>query len=217
MEKYKLILILTLINVFRSSGQEGTESNLWLSGQIIKSKGLNVHSIDASFRTQDYFIKSPRQVVFRYIYNRKIGERFSLGTSIGYFDHYTLKSKEWTSEIRPFFQAQFKKPIKSGELKFRLRNELRYYPKSEELLNRIRFQINYTIPISKAWGLIISEEGFCTPQLTKSIENRSFIGIQYSLKNNNMIAIQYLIHWQQSQNGIVQNIINLSWTKELKK
>lgn len=216
MEKFKLIFFFLLIGLIGFS-QDGPETNLWISGQFTFEKYANSHSVDGSFRSQDYFVRDPRQAVIRYTYSRKVGENFSLAGGLGLFENYSMSSENWSSELRPFIQGQFKISIKSSELRFRLRNELRYYIKSEQAIDRIRLQLVYSLPLNERLKFSISEELFYSPQLVKPFENRAFVGLQYSLKKNNHLSFQYLIHWQESQSKTIQNIIQITWSKTIKK
>jgi hypothetical protein len=189
-----------------------TKQNIWLAfnGQYTTSKYRFV--LDGGNRSFDHFYRKNRTSLVRMSLGYKVYQDLFVGLGFASFYHFTYKENDQfvQNELRPFIQVNYFKNIHSGLVRFRFRNEFRYFKTSGILKNRSRLQLIYLHHFRNRVKLpVVQYEGFVSPDNKVFHEHRLQLGLQYEL--NRVLSISpYYMFQLQSNNPYLQNIIGLT-------
>jgi hypothetical protein len=191
-----MIRILFLIFPFTVFGQEINKQNFWSSILISKSitEKVNV-SADFGFRTCDQFVHAKRTALGRFIIDRKLNSLFSVGLGYAFFEHYGNLTKP---ENRIFGQLILQKESQKIETTIRLRNEVRFYNRNSEILNRTRLQINLKSKHLTKFQPAFGFEYFFTPGNSKLHETRTATQLNFILNDLTTIQSFYILQYQSN-------------------
>lgn len=203
---------LLFLSGFIYAQNEYTKQNIWLSfnGQFNTSKFRFV--LDGGHRTFDRFYNKNRTSLIRLSAAYNVYDNLFIGIGFASFYHYSYfaESVIIQNELRPFFQANYFKNIKSGILRFRFRNEFRYWRTDELLRNRSRLLVSYLHNFKETVKLpVIQYEGFLSGLKNTIHEHRLQLGFQVAINQYFGLLPHYMLQFQ-SNNSYMQNIIGLT-------
>lgn len=189
-----------------------TKQNIWLAfnGQYNTSKFRFV--LDGGNRTFDHFYNKNRTSLMRVSAAYKCYDNLFIGLGFANFYHfsYTQNDVVVQNELRPFLQANYFKNIESGALRFRFRNEFRYWKANDIFKNRSRLLITYLHNFKSNIKFPVAQyEAFVTPGKYLLHEHRIQLGIQYDFNQFFSILPYYMVQFQ-SNNPYLQNIVGLT-------
>jgi hypothetical protein len=190
-----------------------TKQNAWFAfnGQYTASKFRLV--LDGGNRSFDHFYNKNRTTLIRFSSAYKLIDGLFLGLGFASFYHFSYPTNDANiqNELRPFLQANYFKNITTGSLRFRFRNEFRYWKTSNTLKNRSRLLITYLHNFKdKIKFPVVQYEGFVTPDKSIFHEHRMQLGLQYDF-NQHFSVLPYYMVQIQSNNPYLQNIIGLTF------
>ena len=181
-----MIRILFFIFPFTFFSQEIYKQNFWSSALISKPISEKVKvTFDAGFRTCNHFFNTKITTLGRLVFDRRVNPFISIGLGYAFFEHYGNLTKP---ENRIFGQLILQKELSKIETTFRLRNELRFYFRNSETLNRSRLQVILKSKHLNKFQPAIGFEYFFTPGNSNLHETRTSSQLNFNL--NDLTTIQ---------------------------
>lgn len=201
-----MIRILFIIFPFTVFSQEIYKQNFWSSILISKpiTKKVNA-TADFGFRTCNHFFNTRRTALGRLVIDRKVNSFISVGLGYAFFEHYGNLTKP---ENRIFGQLILQKESQKIETTIRLRNELRFYYRNSETLNRSRIQVILKSKHLNKFQPAIGFEYFFTPGNSNLHETRTSSQLNFNLNDLTTIQSFYILQYQ-SNTPYLQHILGI--------
>jgi hypothetical protein len=189
------------------------ENQLWLAANgFVETKNF-VFRADVGYRIRTFDFSNPTQFLGRCSFSKKWNS-FQVGIGGALFFHVSQNSN-FRKEYRPFLQVNYLKSVLKHEFNVRFRNEFRFFER-ENLVNRMRLNMNYKLNIKQDFALTITPEFFYSLNETSLFESRYQFGSLIRFFEGNEVLFFYQYNWQKGTTVNAFHVLGITYTKRLK-
>lgn len=205
----RLLLFISSLSSMISFGQQG--SQVWNAANVMLENKNYFTRVDFGYRFTTNHSLQPSQFLGRITILKKL-DSFQFGGGFAYFVH----QNEFLTrnELRPFLQFNYLLSLKKHQLNLRLRNEFRFF-EDERLINRMRFNLQYRLDVSKRIDFVFSPEFFYSFDQFPTIETRYQFGFPIEITKNQEVNFFYQFNWQKKQNQSGFDVFGVSYSKRI--
>jgi hypothetical protein len=185
----------------------------WLAiNGVVETKNYVIRA-DVGYRLRNFDFSHPTQFLGRCSFSKKWNS-FQFGIGGALFFHATQNSN-FRKEYRPFLQVNYLKSFLKHEFSVRFRNEFRFFER-ENLVNRMRLNLNYKLNIKQNFALTITPEFFYSLNETSLFESRYQFGSLIRFFEGNEVLFFYQYNWQKGTTVNAFHVLGITYTKRLK-